>query len=124
MHYSNLMSIVEGGPADMDAMLDHVRKGMEVQNISETYRIEVPGRTLDSIIDEHAAGRQVDFFSLDVEGFELEVLKGLDLTKHAPKYLLIETSRLDEVSAALGHRYEMIEQMSAHDYFFRRRELS
>jgi FkbM family methyltransferase len=76
-------------------------------------------RALSNLLDELDI-REVDFFSLDVEGFELEVLKGLDFSRHAPRYLLIETEQLPEVSALLGARYRMIDVLSHHDYLFRR----
>ena len=53
--------------------------------------IKVPARTVDSIINEFNINK-IDFFSLDVEGYELEVLKGMDFDKIRPKYFLIETS--------------------------------
>ena len=76
-------------------------------------------RALSNVLDEQGV-QQVDFFSLDVEGFELEVLKGLDFTRHAPRFLLIETEQLAEVTAFLGSRYRMIDTLSHHDYLFRR----
>ena len=75
-------------------------------------------RALSKLLDEVGI-ESVDFFSLDVEGFELEVLQGLDLTRHRPKLILIETEQLAEVAAFLGQRYEMIESLSHHDFLFR-----
>ena len=80
-------------------------------------------RALSNVLDELAI-RQVDFFSLDVEGFELEVLKGLDFTRHAPKFLLVETEQLAEVTGFLGARYTMIEALSHHDFLFRHDSVS
>jgi hypothetical protein len=48
------------------------------------------------------------------------VLKGLDFTRHAPDYLLIETEQFDAVVQILGPRYQMIEALSHHDFLFRR----
>ena len=76
-------------------------------------------RALSNVLDEAGITR-VDFFSLDVEGFELEVLKGLDFSRHAPEYLLIETEQFDAVTELLGPRYKMIEALSHHDFLFRR----
>ncbi|HEU4781644.1 MAG TPA: FkbM family methyltransferase [Steroidobacteraceae bacterium] len=76
-------------------------------------------RALSNVLDELKI-TQVDFFSLDVEGFELEVLKGLDMSRHAPRYLLIETEQLAAVTEFLGARYTMIEALSHHDFLFRR----
>ena len=76
-------------------------------------------RALSKLLDELGI-ETVDFFSLDVEGFELEVLKGLDMTRHRPKFILVETEQLAEVTAFLGERYKMIESLSHHDFLFNR----
>jgi len=53
-------------------------------------RVEmVEVRTLDDILAE-AGNPPLDFLSLDVEGAELQVLKGFNLVKHRPSILLIE----------------------------------
>jgi len=51
--------------------------------------VEIKARTITSILDENKVDK-VDFFSLDVEGYELEVLKGLDFEKYPITYILIE----------------------------------
>jgi FkbM family methyltransferase len=49
----------------------------------------VPTLTLNYILEKHKI-EKIDFFSLDVEGYELEVLKGIDFKKFKPSYILIE----------------------------------
>lgn len=49
----------------------------------------VPMRTISSLLNEHGIA-QVDVLSLDVEGYEVPALAGLDLTRHRPRLLLIE----------------------------------
>lgn len=49
----------------------------------------VTGRALSSLLDELNITR-IDFWSLDVEGHEVEVLKGVDFKRHRPKYVVIE----------------------------------
>ena len=51
--------------------------------------IEIQVSTLEKILDEVNV-KNIDLLSLDVEGYELEVLKGLNLNKYRPTYLLIE----------------------------------
>lgn len=46
-------------------------------------------RTLQSILDETNI-KHVNFFSLDVEGYELNVLKGIDFNQTSFDYILIE----------------------------------
>ena len=66
----------------------------------------------------------VDLFSLDVEGYELEVLRGLDLSRMRPRYLLVEC--LDQAHRAgiehfLGGHYEFVEALTDRDMLFRAR---
>lgn len=46
-------------------------------------------RTLDSILAESGLAR-IDFLSIDVEGMELNVMRGFDLCKRHPQLILIE----------------------------------
>lgn len=80
--------------------------------------IEVPVRSLSSLLDEYGLG-QVDFFSLDVEGFEKQVLDGIDFQRHRPDYILVETESIDDVRARLDTDYRFIDALSVHDYLFR-----
>jgi FkbM family methyltransferase len=55
-------------------------------------------RTLTSILDEHlAAGTRVDFLSIDCEGHDIEVLRGLDFRRYRPVVVAIEAH--DDASA-------------------------
>ena len=45
--------------------------------------------TLTSVLDEIKAPNLIDFFSLDVEGFEEKVIKGIDFKKYNFKFFLI-----------------------------------
>jgi len=56
--------------------------------------IDVPVRTLESIVVEAGLTR-IDFLSLDVEGFELEVLTGFSLHQWQPRLILMEDHVLD-----------------------------
>jgi len=62
--------------------------------------------TLSGVLSRHG-NPNVDFLSLDVEGYELEVLRGLDLQTHTPRYILIETKSPDAVLKYLEDYYIM-----------------
>jgi FkbM family methyltransferase len=88
---------------------------------------DVPARTLSSILDE-AGAPEVDLLSLDVEGFEPSALRGLDLDRHAPRWVLVEMHDLDagrrEIGAILGDRYVEHGMLSPLDVLYRRVDVS
>jgi hypothetical protein len=61
-------------------------------------------------LDKHAID-QVDLLLLDVEGAELEVLKGLEFDRHAPRMIVAEDTYTDAVADYLskhGYRLDVI----------------
>ncbi len=92
-----------------------------VSSEDTTATIAVPARTLTSVLDA-LQSPSIDFMSLDVEGFEAEALRGLDLRKHKPKFLLVEClnqANRDEILPLLSAHYELIECPTHRDLFFR-----
>lgn len=63
--------------------------------------IDVPIRTLDGVLDEAKAPAGFDFLSIDVEGHEIEVLRGFDIDRWRPRLILIE----DHVGDLAKHRF-------------------
>lgn len=64
--------------------------------------IEIPLLPLADVLGEHLpAGTDIDFLSVDVEGWDLEVLKSNDWTRFRPKVVLAELfgSTIDEASS-------------------------
>lgn len=57
--------------------------------------VNVPCTTLESILDKIGGDPDIDFMSLDVGGYELEILKGLKLEKYTPNFILIEIYNKD-----------------------------
>ena len=55
------------------------------------FDVGVLASTLDSVLSLEKIDK-VDFLSLDVEGYELEVLKGIDFKRTPIKYMLIEVN--------------------------------
>ncbi len=82
--------------------------------------VQVPGRTLTSVLNELHPSGHVDFFSLHADGSELEVLKGLDFSRHAPRWILANTLEIDALAELLrANRYTQVVQLTFHDYLFR-----
>jgi FkbM family methyltransferase len=86
--------------------------------------IEVPARTLTSVLEE-AGATSIDFLSLDVEGFEPQVLRGLDFERFQPEWLLIEhgqdVQRKKDIEAELPSAYEPAAEISSMDTLYVRR---
>jgi len=57
----------------------------------EVAEITVPVRTLASVCEEHVKG-EIHFLKIDVEGFEGEVLRGMDFARWRPWILVIEAT--------------------------------
>ena len=53
--------------------------------------LKIPVRTLSSILDEYATDvEEIDLLSIDVEGWDLKVLKSNDWARYRPIFLLVE----------------------------------
>lgn len=116
MVYSGLMSIVRGARTsdlDDDAW---VSLGERLQEV-ERYTCTVPARTLTCVLDSWKL-RTFDLLSLDVEGYELEVLKGFDLERFGPRNILVEDSGAgDDVAQFLTrHEYRMVAELGRGDF--------
>ena len=74
--------------------------------------------TLTKVLDEISAPNVIDFFSLDVEGFEDQVIKGIDFDKYNFKYFLIETTNDLVIKFLINKNYLLIKKLSYHDLLF------
>mgnify|MGYP004451943663 CR=1 FL=1 len=66
-----------------------------LNNKAKNGTILFPTHTLTEILDAVSAPPQIDLFSLDVEGHEVKVLKGLDCNKYKINTLCIESPYID-----------------------------
>jgi len=119
MEFGDLFSTMRG-VHDKDG--EWVRHGLVLG--WRDYRVErVPARPLSELLDEADVSR-VELLSLDVEGYEAEVLRGLDLTRHAPAWILVEMHNPEverpQVEAVLGDRYVAHGPLSPLDLLYRR----
>jgi len=122
MRYGGLMSIVAGTHGDERDDRSYVAPAFAL-GLEQEYTFSVPGRTLSSLLDEMDAP-EVDLLSLDVEGFEAQALRGLDLDRHAPRFILVEIHDIAvgrvPIEAVLGDRYVAVQQLSPLDLLYAR----
>ena len=79
----------------------------------------VNSQTLTKILDEVSAPSLIDFFSLDVEGFEDQVIKGINFDKYNFKFFLIETKNEEVINFLINKNYIFIKKLSHHDLLFK-----
>lgn len=78
------------GDREADVRSRYEKHGLSFQGFN---RINVPALTLNSILARNLSpGTPIDFISIDVEGTELDVLRGLDLSRFRPRVLVIEAN--------------------------------
>ncbi len=81
-------------------------------------KVQVKVRTLDSLLTE-AGIQQIDFMSIDVEGGELDVLRGLNLDKFRPRLILIEDKHHNykKYSYLRYHGYRRVKRTDLNDWY-------
>ena len=105
MTYAGLMSVVQGhkDKAEEDAW---VKRGEELQTLRR-YTAVVPAAPLANILTGEGV-KQVDLLIVDVEGYEIPLLNGLDYAVLRPRWIVCEDAHNDDVSEFLLTRgYQM-----------------
>jgi FkbM family methyltransferase len=80
-------------------------------------RIDVPAVTLNGVLD----GQEIDLVSIDTEGGELDILRGLDLELYRPRVIVVEantTQALDELEHYLTGRGYLRAMKAGVNHFF------
>jgi FkbM family methyltransferase len=116
MTYCNHMSLVKGAMNEEEENI-HITKGAKIQNI-EPFTLKVPTKNLSTILEKHT-NRNIDFLSLDIEGYELNALKGIDFDRHKPSWMLIEARYRKEIDGYLKSVYEPVAEFSKYDVLYR-----
>jgi FkbM family methyltransferase len=121
MEFGDLMSTISGIHAG-----DWTAPGL-VLGWRDHRTERVAARALSDLLDE-VGSPAVDLLSLDVEGYEAEALGGLDLSRHAPAWILVELHDLaagrEALTPILGGRYVEHGQLSPLDVLYRRIDVS
>ncbi len=92
IEYADLMSVAKNLNVDEKEIEIQIKKGTKFLEHSECkHSFGAIAKTLTDILNASLAPINFDLLSLDVEGNELAVLKGLDFNKYKPKWILVET---------------------------------
>jgi FkbM family methyltransferase len=127
MLYSNLMSVTLGMDLDISDPISHARDGERfLGDEGKIRRLRVPAITLTDALVSAGSPRKIGLLSLDVEGAELDVLKGIDFERHIFEWIAIESRDLERIVRFLEPQgYLFVKTLSEHkvggeaDYLFR-----
>lgn len=118
--YSDLMTITLGIENDLVSIEKHIEDSEEYLKKGNVHRFVANARTMQNILNEAKSLKNIDLLSLDVEGSELSVLRGINHSEYRFKYILIECRDIDKMQKYLhGVGYVLVEKMSIHDYLFK-----
>ena len=118
--YSNLMSAPVGLESDLEDPVAHAESGkVFLSEHEDIFTFGALARPLNDLLIQADAPRRIDLLSLDVEGAELEVLKGIDHNIFRFRFMCIETRSPDAVRAFCEEKgYQLVEKISDLDYLY------
>lgn len=85
------LEVAEGKEEFSTLSANRVYQGILKERDITTHSIEVPTATLDQILED-AGTTHIDFVTIDVEGHELDVMRGFDIARWRPTVVLIESA--------------------------------
>jgi FkbM family methyltransferase len=95
----------------LSGIIQHINKHMEALNKD---RIKVKTKTLTEIMDEYHAPSFIEYLSIDTEGSEVEVLRGIDWARYSFGYISVEHNQVEP------HRTEIRNFLKEKGYSFLR----
>lgn len=121
MIFCDLMSIAMDLESDVHDKMAHALRGSKFMRQGLQVRKEtVKSISMTEALETAQAPTLIDFLSLDVEGAELEVLRGIDFTKFRISWILVESRKPETlVNFLANYDYEMADQLSSYDFLFR-----
>jgi FkbM family methyltransferase len=110
-----LLSSFENENKEIDGDFDgSLMSSINGERLTRNSNYKVLSKTLTTILKSNNINK-VDFFSLDVEGHEYEVLNGLDFDYCSPTWIVIEiyTKDLEKIMDFMGEKnYKLIENLT------------
>lgn len=111
----NRIKIVNLGASDTERELKLFLGDTFISNSFDGTGYSWVGRSVKTqvtskILEDNNCPKNIDIMSIDVEGFELNVIRGIDFNEHSPKILICEINQTprDEITKLLPKTYKMI----------------
>lgn len=109
--------------ANLDYYDDSYKQAIQ-QKIKDKKQIEVPAKTLNSILSENQLYK-IDFLSLDLEGYELEILKSMNFDMFDVSYIMVETANIEKYENLVNefmknNNYTHYKKISNNDHLYKK----
>jgi FkbM family methyltransferase len=120
MMYSNLMTTALMEKYN-SKQVNHAIIGKKfLDKFEKNFIFGARATTLNDLMVKSKSPKLIDLLSLDVEGTELSVLKGINYKMYSFKYILIETKQFNKIKNFLIKKnYLFLKKLSHHDYLFK-----
>lgn len=104
-------------PAYNSLSFDKIADIAQIEGVTLEQKIDVPIRTLNSVLEEHAQQvDKIDFINIDVELAEIEVLESINLERWHPEFIVIE---MKEFSLQRSEGNEVYNYLIQRGYYLR-----
>jgi hypothetical protein len=116
------MSVSLGIETDLQDPYSHAKIGESfLKDDQKIFTFKAKARTLNALLKEAYSPNLIDLAVIDVEGAEIEVLKGINHDKYRFRYICVECRDIDKISIYLNkYGYILIEKITHHDYLFKK----
>lgn len=110
----DIVFVEKGGQGKIINKIDDIHNDQKIENI-----IYLKTNTLQNILNEQKAPKTIHYLSIDVEGCELDVLKGIDFSEY--KFLVMQVERNGQETAMIdflkNKKYNFIQYISGDALF-------
>jgi FkbM family methyltransferase len=119
------LRIYDGQSWDLTSHL--TQEGDDTKRPNRGFRdITVPVRTLDTLLTKAGQPERIDLLILDIEGAEIDAMRGLDFNAHAPRVICLEDHDLapdtEKVRFLTARGYREVARIAVNRVFIRETE--
>lgn len=95
-----------------------LEKNLDDFDVQYTHEENVEAVTLNSLLEKDPI-HKIDFISIDVEGTELDVLKGFDIKKYKPRLIILEDKlyNLEKHHYLIQRGYKLVKRTNINNWY-------